>query len=251
MGRLSGKVAIVTGAGQGGALGIAKVFASEGASLVITGRDEEKLRRAVPELEARGAKVVVSAGDGAKRENAEKAVKAAIDAFGQLDVLVNNAQATHSGVPVEEISDEDLTLTFGSGYLATLYHMQAAFPHMKERGGSIINFGTKVGMLASPGFGSYASNKEAIRALSRTAAKEWGKYKIRVNVVNPASLSPGVKDYFAQFPEEEAVHLADVALGYFGDAEEDVGRGTLLLALDESQYITGQTINIDGGQVIL
>lgn len=251
MGRLTGKVAIVTGAGQGCGLGVAQVFATEGASLVITGRVKEKLDAVVPDLEARGAKVVVCAGDGAVRENAQKAVQAAIDTFGRLDILVNNAQATHSGVLIEDITDEDIELTYGSGVRATLYFMQAAFPHMKERGGSIVNFGTKVGMIAQPGYGSYASNKEAIRALSRVAAKEWGQYKIRVNVVNPASLSPGVKDYFAQFPEEEAVHLKDVALGYFGDAEHDVGRGVLVLALDDSRYITGQTINVDGGQVVL
>jgi NAD(P)-dependent dehydrogenase (short-subunit alcohol dehydrogenase family) len=251
MGRLSSKVAIVTGAGQGCGLGVAQVFASEGASLVITGRVLDKLESVKPELEARGAKVVISAGDGAIRENARRAVRAAIDAFGRLDVLVNNAQATKAGVMVEDITDEDLDLTFGSGFRATLYHMQAAFPHLKERGGSIINFGSKMGIHAGPGAGSYASNKEAIRALSRVAAKEWGRYKIRVNVVNPASLSPGFKAYFKEHPEEEAVHLKDVALGYFGDPEKDVGQAVLLLALDESRYVTGQTINVDGGQVML
>jgi NAD(P)-dependent dehydrogenase (short-subunit alcohol dehydrogenase family) len=251
MSRLQGKVAIITGAGQGCGLGVAQAFAAEGADLVITGRVLEKLEGVKPELESRGARVVVSAGDGARRENAEKAVQAAIDAFGRLDVLVNNAQATASGVMVEDISDEDLELTFGSGYKATLYHMQAAFPHMRERGGSIVNFGTKVGIHAAPGYGSYASTKEAIRALTRVAAKEWGRYGIRVNVVNPGSLTPGAVAYFKAHPEEEAVHLRDVALGYFGDAEKDVGRATLLLALDESRYITGQTINVDGGQVML
>lgn len=251
MGRLSGKVAIVTGAGQGCGLGVAQAFASEGASLVITGRTLEKLESVRPDLEARGAKVVVAAGDGAKRENAQRAVKSAIDAFGRLDVLVNNAQATSPGTMIQDIGDADLQLTLGSGFHATLHHMQAAFPHMKARGGSIINFGTKMGILAAPGYGAYAATKEAIRGLSRVAAKEWGQYKIRVNVVNPASLSPGAVAYFKQHPEEEAHHLKDVAMGYFGDAEKDVGRAVVLLALDESRYITGQTINVDGGQVML
>jgi NAD(P)-dependent dehydrogenase (short-subunit alcohol dehydrogenase family) len=244
-------VAIVTGGGQGCGLGVAEAFASEGASLVITGRVAEKLEGVKPDLEKRGAKVVVCAGDGAVRENAQRAVKAAIDAFGRLDVLVNNAQAVAAGINIEDITDEGLELTFGSGFKATLYHMQAAFPHMKERGGSIINFGTKHGILPFPGAGAYSATKEAIRALSRTAAKEWGRYKIRVNVVNPASLSPGTVAYFAQHPGEEEFHLKDVALGYFGDAEKDVGRATMLLALDESRYVTGQTINVDGGQVML
>jgi NAD(P)-dependent dehydrogenase (short-subunit alcohol dehydrogenase family) len=251
VGRLQGKVAIITGAGQGCGLGVAQAFASEGASLVITGRVAEKLEGVKPDLEKRGGKVVVAAGDGAVRANAQHAVQAAIDAFGKLDVLVNNAQATMPGIGVEDIADEDFNLTFGSGFLATLYHMQAAFPHLKDRGGSIINFGTKVGILPSPGMASYAATKEAIRGLSRVTAKEWGRYKIRVNVVNPASLSPGTVAYFKDHPSEEAFHLKDVALGYFGDAMMDVGMATLFLATDDSRYVTGQTINVDGGQVML
>ena len=251
MGRLSGKVAIVTGAGQGCGLGIARAFASAGANLVITGRTPEKLAQVKPDLEARGAKVVTCPGDGSVRANAGRAVQAAIDAFGQLDILVNNALATNPGVMVEDITDDDIKLTFGSGFLGTLYHMQAAFPHLKQRGGSIINFGSKVGIHANPGVGAYAATKEAIRGLSRVTAKEWGRYKIRVNVLNPASLSPGFVDYFKQHPEEEAVHLRDVALGYFGDAEKDIGAAALFLATDDSRYVTGQTINVDGGQVML
>jgi NAD(P)-dependent dehydrogenase (short-subunit alcohol dehydrogenase family) len=250
MKRLEGKVAIITGAGQGCGLGIAQAFASEGADLVITGRVAAKLEGVKADLEARGARVVICAGDAARRESATAAVKAAIDTFGQLDVLVNNAQAVVS-VLVEDISDEGLETTFGSGFKGTLYFMQAAFPHMKARGGSIINFGSKHGILADPGVGAYSATKEAIRAISRVAAKEWGRYKIRVNVVNPAALSPGAVEYFAKHPGEEARHLKDVALGYFGDPEQDVGRAVLLLATDDSRYVTGQTINVDGGQVML
>jgi NAD(P)-dependent dehydrogenase (short-subunit alcohol dehydrogenase family) len=152
---------------------------------------------------------------------------------------------------VEDITDEDVELSFNSGFLATLYHMQASLPHMRESGGSIINFGTKVGIQPMPGIAAYAATKEAIRALSRVAAKEWGRFQIRVNVINPASLSPGMADYFKMNPEEEANHLKDVALGYFGDAERDVGVAVLFLASDDSHYVTGQTINVDGGQVML
>jgi NAD(P)-dependent dehydrogenase (short-subunit alcohol dehydrogenase family) len=251
MGRLTGKVAIVTGAGQGVGLGIAQAYANEGASLVITGRVAAKLEGVKPDLEARGAKVVVVEGDGAVRANAERAVKAAIDAFGRLDVLVNNAQATRPGIPVEDISDEDLELSFGSGFKATLYHMQAAFPHLKARGGSIVNFGTKVGIHPLEGMAAYAATKEGVRGLSRVAAKEWGRHKIRINVINPAALSPGMAAHFRDNPDQEAFHLKDVALGYFGDPMADVGVVALFLATDDSRYVTGQTINVDGGQVML
>jgi len=250
MPRLQGKVAIVTGAGQGVGLGVAQAFASEGALLVITGRVAEKLEQAKESLEARGAKVQTSPGNGAVRANAERAVQAAVDAFGRVDILVNNAQAVHPGVLIEDISDEDVELTFGSGFRATLYHMQAAFPHLKERGGSIINFGSKMGIQPAPGAGAYAATKEAIRALSRAAAREWGQHKIRVNVINPASLSPGASAYFEDHPDEVAFYLKEIALGYFGDAEQDIGAAALFLASDDSRYVTGQTINVDGGQVM-
>jgi NAD(P)-dependent dehydrogenase (short-subunit alcohol dehydrogenase family) len=251
MGRLTGKVAVITGAGQGCGLGVAQAFAAEGANLVITGRVAEKLEGVKPELEALGAKVVVCAGDAARRENAERAVKAALDAFGKLDVLVNNAQATEPGVMIEDLNDEQMQLSFGSGFLATLYHMQAAFPHLKKRGGAIINFGSKVGIVPTPGMAAYAATKEAIRALSRTAAKEWGQYRIRVNVLNPASLSPGASHYLDEHPEEKAMHMRDIALGYFGDAKEDIGGVAVMLAAEEGRYLTGQTLNADGGQVML
>jgi NAD(P)-dependent dehydrogenase (short-subunit alcohol dehydrogenase family) len=251
MGRLTGKVAIITGGGQGIGLGIAKKFASEGASLVITGRVAGKLDAAIPDLERRGGKVVACPGDGAKRENAQRAVKAAIDAYGQLDVLVNNAQAVNMNLPLENISDEEFQLAFGSGFLASFYHMQAAFPYMKDRGGSIINFGSKYGIHPFTGNAHYAGTKEGIRGLSRVAAKDWGRYKIRVNVLNPGSVTEVVAAYFAANPEEAKKHLEDVSLGYFGDPEHDIGPVALFLATDDSRYVTGQTINADGGQVML
>ena len=251
MGRLTGKVAIITGGGQGCGLGVAQAFASEGASIVITGRVPEKLQAVLPEIEKRGGKVIACPGDAAQRESALQAVKTAIDAFGRLDILVNNAQATQPGIPIEAIGEEDLELTFGSGFRGTLYHMQAAFPHLKERGGSIINFGSKVALIPTVGMGSYAAAKEAIRGLSRIAAKEWGVHKIRVNVVNPASLSPGAAAYLDANPEEAKHHLSEISLGYFGDAVDDIGAAVLFLASDDGRYVTGQTINVDGGQVML
>lgn len=251
MHRLEGKTALITGAGQGVGLGIALAFAGEGASVVITGRDEGRLRDAVNIIEGRGGKVIACPGDASRRENARKAVTAAVDAFGNLDVLVNNAQARRSGIPFEEITEEDMDLAFGSGPVATMLHMQEAFPHMKGRGGAIINFGSKMGMQPMPGIGSYAAAKEAIRALTRTAAREWGKHAIRVNTLNPASLGDSGKAYFKDRPAEFEKLCADVSLGYFGDAETDIGAAAIFLASDEGRYVTGQTLNVDGGQLML
>jgi NAD(P)-dependent dehydrogenase (short-subunit alcohol dehydrogenase family) len=251
MGKLDGKVAVITGAGQGVGLGIAQAFSAEGANVLITGRDAARLEAAIPQIESRGGKAVAWSGDAAKKESAQAAIEAAVGAFGRLDILVNNAQARRSGVPVEEVTPEDMELALGSGPVATLFHMQAAFPHLKARGGSIINFGSKMGLMPIFGMSTYAAAKEAIRGLTRSAAREWGKHGIRVNVLNPASLSDSGKAYFSSRPEEFAKLKADLALGYFGEAETDIGAAAVFLASDASRYLTGQTINVDGGQVML
>jgi NAD(P)-dependent dehydrogenase (short-subunit alcohol dehydrogenase family) len=251
MGRLSGKVALVTGASQGIGLGIARLFASEGASLVVTGRKAPKLMGVIPELEALGAKVVACAGDGGVRANAEKAVKAALDAFGRLDVLVNNAQALTPGVPLEALDEAQIRMTVDTGFYATLWHMLAALPHLKQSNGSIINLGSREGIVGGAGYGIYGAGKEAIRGLSRTAAREWGKYGIRINTIAPAAWSPAADAYFREHPEDKQIYLKDICLDRFGDPETDIAPAVLFLATEDSRYVTGQTLNVDGGQVML
>lgn len=248
---LTGKVALITGAGQGVGLGIAQAYASAGANLVITGRDAGKLEVAAGELRRLGAEVECVAGDARLRATAEADVAAAIARYGKLDVLVNNAQSSVPFVPLEQIDDATIGLTIESGLYGTLYHMQAAFPHMKEGGGSIINLGSREGEFGGVGFGIYAATKEGIRGLSRTAAREWGKHGIRVNVICPAALSPAAKTFLETHPKEAEYYLSQVALGYFGDSLEDIGPVAVFLASAASKYVTGQTINVDGGQMML
>ena len=251
MGRLSGKVALITGGGQGVGLGIARAFAAEGASLMLTGRHEDKLRGVVPELEALGAKVGICPGDARQRIDAERAVAEAIERLGQLDILVNNAQSSAPGRSLEDSDEGTMRMTIESGLFGTIYHMQAALPHMRERGGSIINFGSREGIVGGAGFAIYAATKEGIRGVSRVAAREWGQYKIRVNVICPAALSPVAVQYLADHPEQAEMYRKEIALGYFGDPQEDIGPVAVFLASDDSRYVTGQTINSDGGQVML
>lgn len=251
MKKLAGKVAVITGAGQGVGLGVAQAYADGGASLVISGRDANKLQGAAAELTARGAKVLTVPGDVRKRSTANATIEAAIREFGKIDILVNNAQSSVPGTPLEQIDDPTIAMTIESGLLGTLYHMQAAFPHMKDRGGSIINFGSREGIYGGVGFGIYAATKEAIRGLSRTAAREWGKHKIRVNVVCPAALSPAAVKFLAEYPKEAEMYKSQVALGYFGDSFEDIAPVVLFLGSDDSRYVSGQTINVDGGQQML
>lgn len=251
MKKLQDKVAIVTGGGQGVGLGIALAMALEGARIVITGRNEDKLRKAADTIRAQGTEALTVVGDARKRASANETVAATIARFGRLDILVNNAQSSSPGVPLEDIDDDTIALTLESGLLGTLYYMQASLPHLKERGGSIINLGSREGIHGGAGFGIYAATKEGIRGLSRTAAREWGKYNIRVNVVCPAALSPAAVNYLEKHPDHAKAYLAEIALGRFGDPQQDIGPIAVFLAASDSGYLTGQTLNADGGQAML
>jgi len=248
--RLAGKVAVVTGGSQGIGLALAQAYACEGAAVVISGRRSDVLEEARRMLEADGARVVAVQGDTARREDANRTIAAAAEHFGRIDILANNAQASRQG-NIEDITDEGIALTFGSGFNGTLFHMQAAFPFLKERGGSILNLGSRQGIYGEPGDGIYGANKEAIRALSRSAAREWGKFGIRVNVLCPAGLSPAAEKFLAADPERAQKYYKEISLGRFGRLKEDIAPVAVFLACDEGNYVTGQTINADGGQVML
>lgn len=251
MRKLDGRVALITGGGQGVGLGIAQAFADAGAAILLTGRDPEKLQTAVPGLTRRGAKVAVCAGDARSRADAQRAVAMAVEQFGALDVLVNNAQSSNPQQLLADADDEAIAMTVESGLYGTIYHMQAALAHLQKRGGSIINLGSRQGMYGAPGFCVYAATKEAIRGLTRASAREWGQYGIRVNVIAPSAMSPAALKWVAEFPDEAAKNLSQVSLRRWGDAEQDIGPAAVFLASDDSRYVTGQTINVDGGLEML
>jgi NAD(P)-dependent dehydrogenase (short-subunit alcohol dehydrogenase family) len=250
-GRLNGKAALVTGGGQGIGQGIARRFAREGARVLITGRTPEKLEATVAAIRQEGGEAEWITGTAGVRADAMAAVARAVACFGGIDILVNNAQSSRPGTAFEDHDDELLALTIGSGLYGSFHHMQAVLPHMKEKGGSIINFGSREGIWGGPGFAAYAATKEAIRGLSRSAARELGKYRVRVNVICPAALSPVAVDYLASHPEEADMYCKEIALGHFGDCEIDIAPVAVFLASDESRYVTGQTISADGGQMML
>ncbi len=248
---LEGKVVLVTGGGQGVGLGIARASAEAGAKLAITGRDAAKLEGAATELRALGADVLTIPGDVRQRASAVANVTQTIERFGQLDVLVNNAQSSVPGTPLEAIDDATIAMTLESGLLGTLYHMQAAFEHFKGRNtGSIINFGSRTGTIGEAGFGIYAATKEGIRGLSRVAAREWGQHGIRVNVICPAALSPAAVKYLEENPEQKKHYESIVPLRRLGDPEKDIGPVAVFLGSDEARYVTGQTLNVEGGMTM-
>ena len=248
--RLEGKVAVVTGGSQGIGLALARAYSRDGAAIVISARRPDVLESARQKLEEEGARVVAVQADTSKREDANRTIAAAIENFGRIDILANNAQASAHGL-IEEITKEGLDLTLGSGLYGTVYHMQAAFPYLRERGGSVLNLGSRQGIYGERADSMYGANKEAIRALSRSAAREWGQYQIRVNVLCPAGLSPAAEAFLAADEARAQQYIKEMPLGRFGRLDEDIAPIAVFLASDDGQYVTGQTINADGGQVML
>ncbi|OHV44628.1 MULTISPECIES: SDR family NAD(P)-dependent oxidoreductase [unclassified Pseudofrankia] len=249
MGRLAGRVALVTGAGQGIGRGIAHALAREGAGVAVSGRRVDPLDTVVKELTALGASALAVPGDVGVRADADRMVAQTVAEFGALDILVNNAQSSVQ-VRLEDTTDADVELAWRSGALGTLYCMQACLPHLKERGGSIVNFGSSTGVRGDTTFGSYAMAKEAIRGLSRVAAREWGRYGIRVNVICPTAMSPAAEEYREANPERFAMVMREIPLGRFGDPETDIGRAVAALVSDDMSYLTGATLMLGGGREV-
>jgi len=249
--RLEDRVAIVTGAGQGIGEAIAKRYAIEGARVVITGRTSSKLEEVAGKISAEGGQVRFIAAFAGNREHAEETVRLAISEWGRIDVLVNNAHTFTDSMPMESPTlEEHVRINMDSALIGSLQLMQRVFPHMRDAGGgSIINMGSSFGLRCEPGYFAYAASKEGIRALTRTAAREWGKHRIRVNTMLPSALSPKSRWYL----EETGTYNLEVAktsFGYIGEPD-DIAPAAVFLASDESRYITGQTIGVDAGSTML
>ena len=246
MGRLTGKVAIVTGAGQGAGAGCALAMASEGASILLVGRTLSKLEGVAKEIEARGAKALAFSADITDRTALRAIVDKAIESFGRIDALVNAAQAPEMrSARLLDIDDDVVQELWTSGPVATLALMRFCHPHMKAAGGgSIINFAS--GALRVPAdYGVYAGCKAAIETIGRAASVEWGPDNIRVNTVVPFVLSPAMDlDMPADVQERVAAKLP---LRRLGRPEEDIGRTVAFLASEDSAYMTGNLVTIDGG----
>jgi NAD(P)-dependent dehydrogenase (short-subunit alcohol dehydrogenase family) len=246
MGPLVGKVSIVTGAGQGVGRGVALALSAAGSAVVTMGRTKGKVEAVAAEIDTRGGRALAVEGDVRRPADLECCVAAAMDAYGRLDVLVNNAQEMPRGYLLE-LDEALLQAAWESGPLATLRMMRLCHPYLKG-GGSIINLGSRSGVRPDPaGLGGYAAIKEAIRSLSRAAAVEWGRDRIRVNVILPFATTPAIERFAQAQPDAYRATLAATPLGRAGDPELDIGRVAVFLAGDDSGYITGATIPADGG----
>lgn len=240
------KTVLITGGGKGIGFGVATAFAKEGYQVVITGRTLETLEQAKKKLEEY-TEVLVLSIDGGKEDEVKNGIDEIIKKFGTIDVVINNAQNSASGVKLIDHTTEQFNQAIYSGLYATFYYMKYAFPYLKETRGSVINFASGAGISGRDGQSSYAAAKEGIRGLSRVAATEWGEFGVRVNVICPLVETPGLSKWKEEYPDLYQKTIGAIPLGRFADAENDIGRVCLFLASKDANYITGETITLQGG----
>ncbi|BAU72860.1 SDR family NAD(P)-dependent oxidoreductase [Metapseudomonas furukawaii] len=247
MNMLNGKVALVTGGGQGVGQGIAHALAAEGARVAVAGRTRATLEATCEDIRRRGGTALAVECDVMSQADIDRCVAQVVEAFGGLNILVNNAHIVPLG-RILEVSDETFMLGIDSGPLATLRLMRACYPHLKGDG-AVVNLASSAAVRwDASGYGHYAATKEAIRALSRGAACEWGVDGIRVNVIAPHALSPGLRGWVDANPVEAEAFFSSIPLRRVGDCEADIGRAVAFLVSDNARYLTGATIPLDGGQ---
>ncbi|MFC2027996.1 SDR family NAD(P)-dependent oxidoreductase [Chloroflexota bacterium] len=249
MDRLKDQVAIVTGAGEGIGRGVVRRFASEGARVAVAELKSETGEKTAKELSELGGEGIFVRTDVSNKVDVEAMVNETIEYFGRVDILVNNAYPT-GGLPVrlESKTDEDFRKAMEAGFFGTLWAMRAVFDQMRKQGGGrIINMCSLNGVNAHMYTADYNTTKEAIRCLTRSAAREWAHHNILVNAICPAAVTVAF-EMFQQFaPDNVAELLKQNPIGRMGDPERDIGGVALFLASEDSCYVTGNTIFADGG----
>lgn len=251
MKKLENKVCIITGASSGIGKAVAQRFAEEGAKLAICSRTKSKLDAVAKLCEETGAEVLAVQCDVGENDQLVHFMNQVQEKYGHIDVLVNNAQAADVMIPFIDTTMENLQKSLKTGFFATWTLMQLCFPLMKQNGGSIINFGSD-STNGLPGFSTYASIKSAISCLGRVVANEWGEYNIRVNTICPLCLTDTAKESYPKEVQDLIIksNIEHSPLKRVGDAKEDIAPAVLFLASDDSRWITGQEIHVEGGSDI-
>jgi 3-oxoacyl-[acyl-carrier protein] reductase len=247
--RLAGKVALVTGAGGGFGAGIARLFASEGAKLVVSDIIVQSAADIAAELGA-----VAVQGDVSQGADVRAMVDAALEHHGGLDIVVNNAGTTHRNQPVLDVSEADFDRVYAVNVKSIYWMAQAAVPVLRKqgRGGSIINISSTAGLRPRPGLVWYNGTKGAVNAITQAMAAELAADDIRVNAICPVMGATGLLEQFMgrpDTPENRARFLATIPLGRMS-TPADIANACLFLAQDESRFLTGILMPVDGGRCI-
>ena len=250
-GLLEGRVAIITGAGQGVGEGIADSMAQAGASVIIAARRAETGEPVAERIRNEGGNAAFVKCDVTVRADVDNAVDVAIERFGRLDVMVHNA-VSPPGVPrpLQEIDDQTIALQIGTSTTASFYCAQAAFPHLKNDYGSLILLTSPAGIEGSGNLPLYGAIKGAQRGLLKSLAREWGPEGVRVNAIAPVAWTPAMDVATTANPTLEARLRGRTPLQRIGDPTADIGPVAVFLASPLSRHMTGQTLAVDGGRYL-
>jgi NAD(P)-dependent dehydrogenase (short-subunit alcohol dehydrogenase family) len=249
MSRLEGRVAVVTGAGGGIGKGIARRFAAEGAKILIAEFNRETGERTAAEIESEfGGEAAFLVTDVREKSDVDAMIKMAISRFGTVDILVNNAYRGRRYDRLERKNDDDINHGLAMNLWPAFWSMQAVFPMMRERGwGRIVNICSLNGVNAHQLSVEYNVSKEALRTLTRTAAREWAPHGICANIICPAAKSEAFSRRAAEDPEGFKSVDAANPMGRMGDPYEDIAPVALFLVSEDCRYVTGNTLFVDGG----
>ena len=247
MDRVKGKVAIVTGSGSGLGRAEAVLFAKEGAKVAVTDINDANGMETVEMIRAEGGEAEYWHLDASKEKECADVLAQVVEKFGKLDILVNNAQASKSGVPLVDQSIEDFDLSIDTGLHAAFFYMKHAYPELKMTKGCVINLASGAGLFGRMNQSSYAAAKEGIRGMSRVTATEWGPDGIRVNCLCPLAMTEQLIQWKEEYPESFAGIVKSIPLGRYGDPKDDIGGVAVFLASDLAQYVSGETIVAQGG----
>lgn len=260
MKQLEGNVAIVTGAGRGIGKAIAIAYGREGARVAVASRTKATVDEVVQQIRDEGGEALPIVVDVSERDQVFRMVDETVKAWGTVDIMVSNAQGFGTKekpqgstvfVGVEDSTDAEIYYTFNSGAMASLWAMQAVFPIMKaKKWGKIINFSSTSGILGTTGNTAYNMAKEAIRAVSRTAANEWGQFGINVNIISPTLASDAFENWRKARPEFVTALEQALPMRYLGDPLIHGAPLCVFLASHGSDYITGQTFMLNGGKMM-
>jgi len=247
MGELKGKVAIVTGASKGIGAAIAKSLAAAGAAVVANySSSREGADRVVAEITGSGGKATAVQGDMSKADDVQRLFGEAKKAFGQVDVLVNNA-GIYKFAPIEEVTEDEFHREFNTNVLGPLLTIREAVKYFGPEGGSVINISSVASLAAMPTASIYSATKAAVDSLTRVLASELGPRQIRVNAIAPGGVdTEGVQSAGVKGSDMEKAMVAQTPLGRFGEPE-DIARVAVFLASDQSRWLTGERITASGG----
>jgi 3-oxoacyl-[acyl-carrier protein] reductase len=246
-GKLTDKVAVVTGASKGIGAGIAKQLAAEGAAVVVNyASSKTDADKVVDEISKRGGKAIAVQGDVAKKKDIERLFAEAKEAFGKIDILVNNA-GVYDFKPLEEITENEFHREFNTNVLGMMLATQESLKHFGPEGGSVINIGSLASSLTPPTAVIYNATKGAVDAITRTLAKELGPKKIRVNSINPGMvITEGAVAGGYTEGDMRKMFESQTPLGRVGETD-DIAPAAVFFASDDSKWITGETLRVAGG----